>query len=78
MERIKYNTYKDNFSDLYFWRNYAGQEIDLIEERDGKLFGFEIKYSNPKKKSPPTDWKKAYTNSEYKIITKENYLDFIT
>ncbi|MCK5455840.1 MAG: ATP-binding protein, partial [Melioribacteraceae bacterium] len=33
MERIKYNTYKDNFSDLYFWRNYAGQEIDLIEER---------------------------------------------
>jgi len=73
MERIKHNTYKDNFCNLYFWRNYAGQEIDLIEERDGKLFGFEIKYSEPKKKSPPNDWKKAYTNSEYKIITKENY-----
>ena len=78
MERIKYNTYKDNFCNQYFWRNYAGQEIDIIEERDGKLFGFEIKYSNPKKKSPPTDWKNAYTNSEYRIITKDNYLSFIT
>ncbi len=78
MERLKYNTYKNNYSHLYFWRNYSGQEIDLIEERDGKLFGFEIKYSNPKKKAPPADWEKTYINSEYKIITRENYLDFIT
>lgn len=78
MERIKHNTYKEGFADLYFWRNYAGQEIDIIEERDGKLFGFEIKYSERKRKSPPNDWENAYANSEYKIITRENYLDFIT
>jgi hypothetical protein len=24
---------------VYFWRTYQQQEIDMIEEHDGKLFG---------------------------------------
>ncbi len=43
MERLKNNSYKAKPGEVYFWRTYDGQEIDLVEERGGKLFGFEIK-----------------------------------
>ncbi len=32
--------------DIYFWRTYAGAELDVILFRDGKRHGFEIKYSD--------------------------------
>jgi len=28
---------------LYFWRSSAGEEVDLVLEREGSLFGFEVK-----------------------------------
>lgn len=76
-ERIKNNSYKSIFSPIYFWRTYDGQEVDLVEEYSGKLFGFEIKWSENAKIKIPKDWKKAYPNAEYSFINKENYLDFI-
>ena len=45
-ERIKRNSYHDSEKRMYFWRTYGGTEIDLIEEGGGKLFAYEIKYSN--------------------------------
>lgn len=77
MERIKFCSYKKISANRYFWRTYDQKEIDLIEERDGKLYGFEFKWKQEKAKSPK-DFLKAYSNSEYKIINNENYLDFIT
>jgi len=77
MERLKANSYKFRPSFTYFWRTYDGQEIDLVEERDGKLFGYEIKWSERKKRKSPKDWLGNYKNAEYTIINKDNYLDFI-
>lgn len=76
MERFKINAYLPRYCSTYFWRTYSGQEIDFVEERDGKLFGYEFKW-NKKKVSVPKDWKTAYANSEFEVIDKENYLDFI-
>jgi len=76
-ERLKCRDYKNIIGSTYFWRTYDGQEIDLIEEREGKLFGFEIKWGNKKIKKPK-DWLATYENAEYKIINQDNYLDFIT
>lgn len=42
-ERIKYCNYNKLYSNKYFWRTHSGQEIDYIEERDGKLFAYEFK-----------------------------------
>ncbi|MCX6789537.1 MAG: ATP-binding protein [Candidatus Gribaldobacteria bacterium] len=77
MERLKNNSYKVKPGEVYFWRTYDGQEIDLVEERSGKLFGFEIKWSPKAKEKIPKDWLGKYKNSQYKIINQENYLDFI-
>ncbi len=75
-ERIRKCAYQDIYGSFYFWRTYDGQEIDLIEEREGKLFGYEFKWS-VKKEQIPRDWIKSYPNAEFKIINRENYLEFI-
>lgn len=73
-ERMKRQEYKRISSNNYFWRTYQGQEIDLVEERNGKLYGYEIKW-NEKKSKAPSDWK--YEEAVYEVINKENYLKFI-
>jgi uncharacterized protein len=75
-ERIKLQHYKGWASNNYFWRTYDQQEIDWIEERDGGLFGYEMKYANPNKKVPAA-WVKNYPHASYRVICKENYLKFI-
>ncbi|MFA6637127.1 MAG: ATP-binding protein [Candidatus Omnitrophota bacterium] len=76
IERIKKQEYTGILSNNYFWRTYDRKEIDLIEEREGKLFGYEIKWSARKQKKP-IEWTGEYKNSEYLVINRENYLDFI-
>ncbi len=76
VERLKKREYKGIFANVYFWRTWDKQEIDLIEEREGKLFAYEIKWSKRKVKVP-SQWEAAYRDSEFKVITKDNYLEFI-
>lgn len=75
-ERMKHNNNNRIMANYYFWRTYDGQEIDWIEEREGKLFAFEIKWGN-KKPEAPRAWREAYPESEYMIINKDNYLEFV-
>ena len=76
VERRKYHQYRGIRTNSYFWRTYDQKEIDLIEERGGKLYGFEFKWGKGKVKLPK-DFLETYSNSEFKIINKENYLDFL-
>lgn len=76
IERIKKQMYHSIFSNNYFWRTYDQKEIDWVEEREGKLFGYEIKWGNKKTKEPKI-WKQTYSEAKFKIINQENYLDFI-
>jgi len=75
-ERLKKRSCKKIYGNTYFWRTYGGQEVDLVEERDGKLHGFECKWSAKAKKSPPSEWA-GYPNADFHLITPDNYLDFI-
>lgn len=75
-ERIKKQEYQGIMSNNYFWRTYDQKEIDFVEERDGKLFGYEFKWSG-KNTRPPKIWLEKYANASYQEISKENYLDFI-
>lgn len=77
MERLKYREYKEVYANNYFWRTWDKKEIDFIEERDGKLFGYECKWSPLKKTKPPGEWLETYPKSEFSVVTKENYLDLI-
>ncbi|MCK5123323.1 MAG: ATP-binding protein [Candidatus Pacebacteria bacterium] len=76
MERLKKQAYQPIYANNYFWRTYDQKEIDWVEERDGKLFGYEMKWGDKKKKEPKL-WKETYDNAEFKIINQENYLDFV-
>lgn len=76
IERIKKQEYKRLFSNNYFWRTYNRQEIDLVEERDGRLHGYEFKWSQ-RKVTPPKIWKETYPDSDFEVITKDNFLDFL-
>lgn len=75
-ERMKKGHYKRISANRYFWRTYDQKEIDLVEERGGKLFGYEIKWGS-KKIKPPREFIKTYINASFKVINQENYLDFI-
>jgi len=77
MERQKRKAYEPILSNDYFWRTYSQKEIDLIEERGGKLYGYEFKWSNKPLKSP-LEWRKAYPDSEFELIHPENYFPFIS
>ena len=77
VERIKKCSYQDIYGTFYFWRTYDGQEIYLVEEREGKLFGYEFKWSDKRKEKAPKDWFKNYDNAEFEVISRSNYLDFI-
>ncbi|MEI6678107.1 MAG: ATP-binding protein [Mariniphaga sp.] len=76
IERLKKQEYQRLFSNNYFWRTYNRQEIDLVEERDGRLFGFEFKWK-PRKLSAPKIWKDTYPDSNFEVISKLNFLEFI-
>jgi len=75
-ERLKYQSFKNMLVNNYFWRTYDKQEIDWVEERGGKLYAYEFKWSKNKSKIPAA-WKKAYPDSQFKVITKDNYLEWI-
>ncbi|CAL7962981.1 conserved hypothetical protein [Gammaproteobacteria bacterium] len=77
IERMKRNSYKKISTNYYFWRTYDQKEIDLIEERSGKLYGYEFKWNKDKVK-PPEAWLKTYKNASYEVITMKNYFEFIT
>jgi uncharacterized protein len=76
-ERLKKTHYQQKAVNHYFWRTYDQKEIDLIEESGGKLTGFEFKWTESKTKIP-RQFVDAYDHSEFQVINRENYLDFIT
>ena len=76
VERTKKQSYDPLFANNFFWRTYGQQEIDWVEEREGKLFGYEFKWQKNKGKKPAL-WTNTYPNAEFEIINKDNYLDFV-
>ncbi|MCX7736219.1 MAG: ATP-binding protein [Candidatus Kapabacteria bacterium] len=76
-ERLKFQSNKSLHSNNYFWRTYDKQEIDWIEEREGKLFAYEFKWKELKSKAPLA-WVKTYPNSDFKVINSENFYSWIS
>lgn len=75
-ERLKKQHYSGMLSNNYFWRTYDQKELDWIEERSGKLFGYEIKWGNKKVKAP-AEWSQTYPQASYRLINRDTFSDFI-
>ncbi len=77
-ERKKFNHYSRHYCNTYFWRTNTQQEIDYIEECDGKMTAFEMKW-NPKKAKVrfPKAFLETYDIKETVVITPDNYLEWL-
>lgn len=77
-ERIKKNAYQVSNVQYHFWRNYNQQEVDFIELLDGKVSGYEFKYTADKNVKVPSAFSGTYKEASFTIISKDNYLEWIT
>ena len=76
-ERIKKNSNSDKNLNIYFWRTLQRHEIDYIEEKNGVISGFEMKYSKNNFKIP-APFTQSYPGSPVKLVNKDNFRDFVT
>lgn len=76
VERLKKHEYSKTLKEYFFWRSYEKAEIDWIEISEGKINPFEFKWQ-AKKIHTPKAFKNTYKEN-LEIISKENYLEFIS
>lgn len=76
-ERIKFQNYHDMLVYNYFWRTYDQQEVDWVEDRGGKLYGYEFKWNPKKKAKAPAGWQKGYPDAEFHVVNPENYRGWV-
>ncbi|MFC2100800.1 ATP-binding protein [Bacteroidota bacterium] len=62
----------------YFWRTTQQQEIDYLEEAKGKLYAYEFKWNPSGKAGLSKTFSHAYPDSEFKVITPDNFHEFTT
>jgi len=74
-ERRKTLHYNQIFANTYFWRTHTQQELDYIEEREGKLFTYEFKWSEKKKAKLPKIFTELYPENEFEFINSKNYME---
>jgi predicted AAA+ superfamily ATPase len=78
VERKKYLDYSKNHKNLYFWRTWQKNEIDLIEEKNGELAAVEIKWNPKKASSLPKQWVDEYGEVDFVVVNNDNLLNFVS
>lgn len=76
-ERIKHLNIQQNGANSFFWRTTQQQEIDYIEKNEEQILACEIKWNVKAKKKIPVTFSGNYTNVTSKIITPDNYEEFL-
>lgn len=75
-ERIKKLAYQNSWTNSWFWRTKEQQEIDLIEESDGKIKAYEFKWNSNAKVKFPKTFVEGY-KSDFEVVTPKNYENFL-
>lgn len=75
-ERIKYNSSHTIDARSYFWRTKQKQEIDYLEENNGKIRGFELKW-NKDNLYVPKSFREAYPESAVELVNRKNFWKFL-
>ncbi|HRO41633.1 MAG TPA: DUF4143 domain-containing protein [Flavipsychrobacter sp.] len=76
-ERMKYLSYNQIAVSKYFWRTHAQQEIDYIEERNGKMNAFKFKWSEKARAKFSKSFLQAYPDTQTWVINEKNYEEII-
>lgn len=76
-ERKKFLEYNRLWGNSWFWRTKEQKEIDLVEERDGKITGYEFKWNPDQKVKIPRLFLDSYENSDFQVIHRDNCDSFL-
>ncbi len=75
-ERMKMKHNSLASTNMFFWRTYDQQEIDLIEENNNNLTAFEMKAGKKNPKAPKA-FADAYPNAKFNVVNKENFWEYL-
>ena len=76
-ERMKRKEYLMDYARSWFWRNTNKQEIDYIEEKDGRMHAYELRWSPKRKASAPLSFRNAYPDADFTVINRDNIEDLL-
>jgi uncharacterized protein len=76
-ERFKFLSNKDIDFKRFFWRTTQQQEIDYIEETEGKLSAFELKLSPNARVKPSATFTNAYPDTVFNVVHPANFHEFL-
>jgi len=75
-ERIKLQQYNQIYTNNYFWRTVQKQEIDFVEDSNGKLTAFEFKWKRKGSAKIPSAFLREY-DAIGQVIDKDNFREFV-
>lgn len=76
-ERLKLIRTRRDDVFTYFWRTTQQQEIDLIEERQGRFTAVEMKYDPNQRAVISKTFTESYNVSETLVVHRDNYEGFL-
>jgi predicted AAA+ superfamily ATPase len=76
-ERKKFIQYNNLWANSYFWRTQDQQEVDYVEDMDGKLYAWEFKWNRGKLVKLSKTFSNAYPNHCFETINPSNYHVFL-
>ncbi|MDR1392842.1 MAG: AAA family ATPase [Bifidobacteriaceae bacterium] len=74
MERAKAWAYAGEPAPSYFWRSWEGQEIDLVEDRGGKLHAYEFKFGAKSRPKVPAEFARAYPQAVFEVVSPDSFI----
>lgn len=77
-ERKKFLLYQGSHQNSYFWRTTQQQEIDYIEEKDGKFFAYEFKWKSSRKAKFSQSFLRGYPDSKTTVVTQKDFNGFLS
>ena len=77
-ERLKLLQNNGRRVQRYFWRTTGQQEIDYVEEEEGTLTAFALKWGLSAKTKISKTFTKAYPEAVTTVVSPENYISLIT
>lgn len=76
-ERMKFLHYNKIYAKRFFWRTTQQQEIDYIEEYDGSMTAYEIKWNPQKQVRFPLTFTRNYPETATHVINRDNLWEHI-
>jgi predicted AAA+ superfamily ATPase len=76
-ERAKRNHNSGDWPTCWFWRTSQQKEIDYLEEKNGTLAAYEFKWGRNANVKASKQFRKAYPEATFQIVTPDNFDEFL-